>query len=172
MMFFVYRDDCTGSVLDIKGSTIYYSTTETTDMLYENESNKSGTKYRRALSIYKYNADDRSSEKIIFGVDRWVYDKDGYLFIVRLSDEEYKTTNMPKNLNYKHQTVLEEYSKINLETLEEKHLLTIGLPHAEKPKTGCSIIWWLFHRKDSKDVEFKKLARIRPYLTDRRKDDE
>ena len=159
-------------VLDIKGSTIYYSTTETTDMLYENESNKSGTKYRRALSIYKYNADDRSSEKIIFGVDKWVYNKDGYLFIVRLNDEEYKTTNMPKNLNYKHQTVLEEYYKINLETLEEKHLLTIGLPHAEKPKAGCSIIWWLFHRKDNMDVEFKKLPRIRPYLTDRRKDDE
>ena len=158
-------------VLKVESNTIYYSCQETTDKLYMDEASNSGVKFRKALSIYRYNINEHGSEKILFAVDCWSYDGADTLYYTRINDEEYRSTNMKKGRNFEVQTTLEVYRKMRLSTLEEEDMFTIGLPHQEKQKEGCSLIWWLFHRKDDRNIEFKKLSWIRPYLTNKRADE-
>lgn len=157
-------------VVKIEANTIYYSCQETIDKLYENENAKSGCKYRQALSIYKFNINQQGSDKILFAVDSWSYDGADTLYYLRLSDEEYRSSNMKKGRNFEVKTTIHQYGKMSLSSLEEESMFTTGLPHQQKER-GCFILWLLFRRHADRDIEFKRLSWIRPYLTDKRADE-
>lgn len=150
-------------VLKIDNKYVYFSCTETVDAMY---SGLSGKKYLQGFSIYRYNSETKSSEKIIFNLFDWHYEGlTNELYAIRRSEESYRSTNMKRGRNFDYNTTVEKYVVINLDSLEEKVVLTKGLPHAEKAK-GCFLLR-LFTRHRDRTVTFERKEWNRPYLRKR-----
>lgn len=153
------------SIVDINSQYVYYSTRETTDHLYEDERFKEGDKYLKGYSIYRYDVKTEMSEKILFNLHDWKYvyaSKE--LYAIRRSEETYRSTNLKKRRNFNYYTIVENYYKINLETMDEELVMSLGLPHADK-RRGCFLLR-IFSRK-KKAIEFERKPWIRPYLLEK-----
>ena len=151
-------------VIKIDNKSVYYSCTETVDAMY-NSGLFSGNdrKYLQGLSIYRYNSETNSSEKIIFNLYQWQYEElNDELYAIRRSEESYRSTNMKRGKNFDYNTTVAQYVVINLATLEEKVVMTKGLPHAEKAK-GCLLLR-IFRRHRDRTIHFERKEWVRPYL--------
>lgn len=143
-------------VIKIDNKYVYYSCHETVDHLKDGSEDK----YLQGISIYRYNAETKSSEKVIFNVAKWQYDaKKDVLYAIRRSAEVYRSTSLKPRKNFNYDTIIEKYVNIELnDKLTEKTILTIGLPHGERK--GC----FIFGKKKNKVIEFERLPWERPYI--------
>ena len=137
--------------------------------MYENEKLKTGSKYLKGCSIYRYDVKKEMSEKIFFNLAHGFYS--GYedeFFVVRRSEETYRSTNLKRKKNFDYFTIVENYYKINLETMEEELVMSLGLPHLERRK-GC-FLFRIFTRKRNKNIEFERKPWVRPYLIEKERE--
>ena len=157
------------NVICTTSNYVYYSTIETADHMYENEKLKTGSKYLKGCSIYRYDVKKEMSEKIFFNLAHGFYS--GYedeFFVVRRSEETYRSTNLKRKKNFDYFTIVENYYKINLETMEEELVMSLGLPHLERRK-GC-FLFRIFTRKRNKNIEFERKPWVRPYLIEKERE--
>lgn len=146
-------------VIKIDNKFVYYSCHETVDRL----SGGSEDKYLQGISIYRYNSETKSSEKVIFNLAKWQYEpKKDLLYAVRRSEETYRSTSLKERKNFNYNTVVEKYVTIDFSNnLEEKDILTYGLPHGDRK--GC-FLFRMFNKKKDRSIKFERLPWERPYI--------
>ena len=152
-------------VLRANDKEIIYSTWETSDQLF-GKVRKDAYRYKRSCSIYRYDPKKETNEKLLFGLEKWhYYRNDDSLYYQRINEETYITTNLKKKDQFSYNTIQKDYYVTKLDNIEEKKILTYGLPHMEK-KRGCFIIR-IFRRKKDNSIKFEKCPWQRPYLKDK-----